>query len=79
MGEAVNGFADLQIDETILDMVKESVLINCCLWEGVKWYFHVLKSFHGCAKVAVFYIEAQIACISRTDVRSAVCVVSSPG
>lgn len=65
--EAVDCFADFEVDESVLCMFGEIVLINCCLRENTEWHFHVLKSVHWCAQVEVLDVQAEISGANCAD------------
>lgn len=56
--EAIDGFADFEVDESIFDMIHQFILIIGCLWENIDWHFHVFKTVHGRSEKKIFDVKA---------------------
>lgn len=67
MWEAVNRFANFEVDKTVFSMLVKVVLVDGGLWKNGDGHFHVLKSVHWCAEIEVLDVEAHILGIFSAD------------
>ena len=67
LGEAVDCFADFDVDESFVCMVVEFVLLDDVVGENGDRHFHVLVSFHWCAKIKVFDVQACVSGVGGAD------------
>ena len=57
LGKSVHAFADLDIEETIVDQGSEIVLFHDGVWDVLDWDVHVLFALHWSIEIEVFNVR----------------------
>ena len=65
--QAIHATPDFHVDKTIVDKIKEFVVLDDLIWNDGKGEPHVLIACHGCAEVVILEIDQEMACTGRGD------------
>ena len=67
MWEAIDRFADFEVDESVFRVFVKVVLVDGGLRKNGDGHFHVLKTVHWCAEIEVLDVEAHILGVFSAD------------
>ena len=67
MREAVDSFADFEVDESVVRVLVKIVLVNGGPRENAYGYLHVFKAGHRSSEVEVFDVKAHVSRVFCAD------------
>ena len=67
LGDAVDGVADLNVDQLVFGLFAESILFDNVLREVRKFHSHVFGTLQKAAKVNILDVQAYVFCIFSAE------------
>ena len=67
LGEAIDCFANFNVDKSFVGMVAEFVLFDDVVWENGERYFHIFISCHRGGEIKVFDVQASVLGVGGAD------------